>query len=84
VIVHHGEQEDQGESEGSSRSQLENGGASAILGAICAQCMVTATAAATAATRGRAWLASRISGRALERVSAGLIAAAVAAAALLI
>lgn len=45
--------------------------------------MATATAAATAATGGRAWLATRISGVTLRRATAGLIAAAVAAAALL-
>ena len=50
---------------------------------MCAQCMFTATAAATAATGGRAWLASRLSRPTPRWVTGGLVAAGVAAAAVL-
>lgn len=50
---------------------------------MCAQCMMGAVAATSAATGTRAFLAGRVSERALRRIWAGLAMAAVAAAGLL-
>jgi hypothetical protein len=52
-------------------------------GCMCAQCMATATTAAAAATGARSWLAARspawLTPFRLKRITAGLIAVAIAA-----